>query len=282
LGTIPYVVLQMVLVLSSLLGFRKKGNPAGYVYDSVTKEPISRAIIRVVDTSGKLVATIVSDLYGIFDLNLPTGDYKFNVEASGYTFPSKIVHSTEDLPYENLYFGEIVNHTSDKLLNISIPMDKIDTELLKESNASIKNILATLIRILGIIFFIFGFVTTIFALSNNPTTWTLVIFVIYILVISISIYMRISVMKNFGYVKSPDGMLLPGVEIGLIEEEFGTLYAKRVTDEKGRYRFVIPSGKYQLVLLSSGLVLNDFKDEVIDIKEGKVGIVKKNLIVSKV
>ena len=93
--------------------------------------------------------------------------------------------------------------------------------------------------------------------------------------------MSIGVRRNWGYVRNTNGDTLSGIEVGLIEKEFGTLYAKRVTDDKGRYRFIVPSGKYEIVLLSTGLSFVDFKSEVIEVKKNKVRVIKKNLTVSK-
>jgi len=272
-------------LLSSFFGFgnlAKRNQPYGIVYDSVTKEPINMAVIRVSDLAGRLIKTIVSDIYGIFDLTLPTGNYKFDTRANSYIFPSEILHSTEDLPYKNLYFGTVINHTSNKLLNLSIPLDKEDTELLKESWTSIKSILASIIRILSFLFFLFGLITTVYALRNNPTTWTWIVFGLYILILGIYIFMSIGVRRNWGYVKNTNRETVSGIEIGLIEKEFGTLYAKRVTDDKGRYRFIVPSGKYELVLLTTGLSLVDFDKEIIEVKKDRVKVIKKNLTLSRV
>ena len=94
--------------------------------------------------------------------------------------------------------------------------------------------------------------------------------------------MSIGVRRNWGYVKNTNRETVSGIEIGLIEKEFGTLYAKRVTDDKGRYRFIVPSGKYELVLLTTGLSLVDFDKEIIEVKKDRVKVIKKNLTLSRV
>ena len=81
-NSIPYLIAQLILGLLSILGFRKKGHPVGYVYDSVTKEPISQAIVRVFDKNGILVWTDVTDGNGYFrGTNLNKGTYSIKVTA---------------------------------------------------------------------------------------------------------------------------------------------------------------------------------------------------------
>jgi hypothetical protein len=47
-----------------------------------------------------------------------------------------------------------------------------------------------------------------------------------------------------------------GMAIGLIETEFGTVYGKRITDQDGRYRFIVPSNSYKLVSLDPRYILD--------------------------
>ncbi|NTV77673.1 MAG: hypothetical protein HGA25_00650, partial [Clostridiales bacterium] len=107
LGTIPYLLLQLFLSISSFLGFRKKGHPTGYVYDSITKEPIAQCIVRIFDQNGALIWTDVTDGNGYFKSTpLKSGEYSIKVVAMDYEFPSKIVFGKNDFPLENVYLGQ--------------------------------------------------------------------------------------------------------------------------------------------------------------------------------
>ncbi|HRY22715.1 MAG TPA: fibronectin type III domain-containing protein, partial [Candidatus Dojkabacteria bacterium] len=66
LGSIPYILLQLFLSILTLLGLRKKSNVSGYVYNSLTKEPIKQAIVRVFNEVHELIWTSVTDSNGYF------------------------------------------------------------------------------------------------------------------------------------------------------------------------------------------------------------------------
>lgn len=274
--------LQLISPVFAFTRLKKKSQNYGVVYDSITKEPISQAIIRITDTGGRLITTVVTDVYGIFDINLESGSYKFEVEANGYTFPSRTIQTSVDEPYRNVYLGGMIEHSSQNALNISIPMDKVDSRFIEESAASAKNILGTAWNIVITLFFVLGLVTSVMAIINNPTTLAWVVLCVYILFVVIFVFIRIRNSKKFGYVRSTDGTLLSGLEIGLVEQEFDQLYAKRVTDNEGKYRFILPGGKYKLVVLNPEFKLVNMEKDIFEVKEGSVLVLKEDLIVRKV
>lgn len=57
----------------------------GYVYNSITKKPVSLAIIRVLDKkSNKVVATKVTDGDGRYDLSIDPGEYLIKASKPKY------------------------------------------------------------------------------------------------------------------------------------------------------------------------------------------------------
>src|SRR5690606_6907333 len=110
-----------------LLGFRKGGHPIGYVYDSVTKEPISQAIVRIFNSNNQLTWTDVTDSNGYFRVDeLPKGIYSLKVSGKDYIFPSKIVFGNKDFALENVYHGKEFRYEGGEIPNFSIPMDKVE------------------------------------------------------------------------------------------------------------------------------------------------------------
>lgn len=65
-------------------------NPFGYLFDSVTGDPIPGATVRLFDNTGTEVANFITDAQGRFFFpGIPDGDYTFTVDTPpGYTFAS--------------------------------------------------------------------------------------------------------------------------------------------------------------------------------------------------
>jgi hypothetical protein len=276
--------LYAIQLISSIFVFgklKKKKQNYGIVYDSVTKEPINRAIVRITDPSGKLVTTEVTDVYGIFDATLPSGSYKFNVEAKDYRFPSRVIQVSEDEPYMNVYHGKVINHTTEDILNVSIPMDRLDSSLLHDSTTSLKSIVYTLWNILLYVLFFIGFIMALFNIVREPSPFLWLVLAIYFVFIALYIIMKLKTRKSFGLVRNAYGTLIEGLEIGLLEQEFDTLYAKRVTDDGGKYRFIVPGGKYKLVVLNPEYELVDETQDMIEVKDGSVYVFNDNITVKK-
>lgn len=281
LGTIPYVILQVFLAVSSLLGFRKKGHPTGYVYDSVTKEPISQCIVRIFNENNELIWTDVTDKDGYFRSDkVASGEYSIKVASKDYDFPSKIVFGKTDFPLENVYQGQEFYVSKGTIPNFSIP---IDLKKMSEFQR-VFNQLAfgskVLWKSLHLLLFVIGLVFSIYALSTNKAWYNYLIISMYIPSILILLQSLFGKQEKYGVVKNLQGKRLPGITLGLKETEFGKLISKRVTDENGRYRFFVEPGTYELVVLSSEWM---FVDEKIasNIHFKKEDIFVRNIVLKK-
>jgi hypothetical protein len=65
---------------------------------------------------------------------------------------------------------------------------------------------------------------------------------------------------EYGVVKDDKGQALSNIAVGLRDKEYGRIIAKRNTDGKGRYRFIVDRGEYELEIL-------DTEYEVVEIEE---------------
>jgi len=62
----------------------------GFIYDSQTKHPVALALIRIFRSSdNKLLESRITKNDGHYGLLLEPGEYKIDVSAKGYVFPSK-------------------------------------------------------------------------------------------------------------------------------------------------------------------------------------------------
>ncbi len=282
LGTLPYIILQIFLAISSLLGFRKKGHPTGYVYDSVTKEPISQCVVRIFNENSVLIWTDVTDRDGYFRTNkVVPGEYVIKTASKDYDFPSKIVFGKTDFPLENVYQGQEFYTSKGVIPNFSIPMDLKKMGEFKRIFSQLAFGSKVLWKSLHILLFLVGLVFSIYALSVNNIWYNYLVIILYIPSLVILFFSLFNRREKFGVVKDISGRRLAGITIGLKEMEFGKLVSKRVTDENGRYRFFVAKGVYEIAVLNSDWVLVDEKS-VANIIVKKEDILIKGIVLKKV
>lgn len=280
-GSIPYFLLQLFLNLLSWLGFRKGLKPVGFVYDSVTKEPIPQAIVRIFDEENRIVWSDVTDSKGYFSASLRDGKYRIVVRVPGYLYPSNVVFGKEDYPLTNVYHGEEFTITSDDEPNFAVPLDPLEISKLRISFETIWARFKFLINILHVLLFVFGLVFALYTYYNFPSTLSLIVLLLYIPSFFFILRYIFVVSDEYGIVKNKDGERLEGVVVGLRESEFDKIIAKRVTDSRGRYRFLVDEGRYYIEILDTGYKVEDIEsgDEVLVKKEE---LITRDIVLSRI
>ncbi len=283
LGYLPYYFLQLFLSILSLLGFRKKGNVTGYVYNSLTKEPINQAIVRVYNEVHELVWTSVTDSHGYFrTTELEDAEYYIKVTARNFTFPSKIVFGKTDFPLDNVYHGDPFLTREEKIPNFSIPMDQEDLSKSRKRRAILFARTKILWRILHIILFVFGLTLSIFVLFTIQAWWNYLIVALYIPALVSIVYSFFDKKERYGVVRDTDKKEVEGAIIGLTEKEFDKLISKRVTDNLGRYKFIVNKGVYGLSILNSDMkIVEEEKHSNLEIEKEGGEILAPNIIVKR-
>lgn len=273
IGTFPYFVLEISFALSSILGFKKKGNVTGFVYDSTTKNPIRQAIVRIYNQSHELSWTDVTDGNGNFRApDVENGPYYIKVTARGYKFPSKIVFGNTDYPLTDIYYGAYFAVNDKKIPNFSIPLDKIE---IKQSEILFQKFISRikwLLTPLQVIIFVAGLIYAIYAVYTTPIWWNYLIITLYIPATIAMLFSWLGKREKYGHVKDEAKHLVKGLVIGLYDKEFGTLVAKRVSDELGKYRFIVGKGNYYISLLTPGYYIkssNNVSDIIVKGKEAE-------------
>lgn len=257
-GSLPYIFLQLFLSILTLLGLRKKSNVSGYVYNSLTKEPIKQAVVRVFNEVHELVWTSVTDSNGYFMApEVEDGEYYITVTARDYTFPSKVVYGKKDFPLENVYHGDSFLTKDEEIPDFSIPMDPVDVKPLKQKLAKIFSGTKLVWQIVLIILFVFGLSLSIFALFVTKVWWNYVMVALYIPSLFSLFFNMFSKNNKFGVVKDTEGKPVEGAIVGLKEKDFGKLVSKRVTNSLGRYKFLVDRGVYEMSVLNSDLKVVD-------------------------
>jgi len=283
LGSLPYILLQLFLSILTLLGFRKKSNVSGYVYNSLTKEPIKQAVVRVFSEVHELIWTSVTDSNGYFMApEVEDGEYYITVTARDYTFPSKVVYGKKDFPLENVYHGDPFLTKEGKIPDFSIPMDPVDVKPLRKQFAKIFSNTKLAWRIVLILLFIFGLLLSIFALIVTKVWWNYIMVALYIPSLFSLFFNMFSRSKKFGVVRDTDKKPVEGAIVGLKEKDFGELVSKRVTDSQGRYKFLVDRGVYEMSILNSDLKVIDSEElDSIEIEKKGGQILAPNITVKR-
>ncbi len=243
---IPYFLIQLLVSILSFFGFIKKSRPYGLVYDAVSKKPINRAVVRIYNTSERLVWTDVTSAFGTFGASLPPGKYKVLVVKPGYTYPSKIVPGHVDYPLEPVYHGELVNFMRKSMFNIVVPMDPKALSPISKVFAQFLSSASILVKIFHITLFFGGLALGAYTYFKFPSPLNLTAVLLY-LPASMLLIKNITIKKqSFGMVVEKSGSPVEGVTVTLKEMKFDRYVGKRVTDKEGQYQFVMPNDTYQL------------------------------------
>ena len=270
---------RLFTIAMSFLKKRRKSGEYCTVYDSVTKSPINGAIVRISKEDGSLVKTVVTDIFGMFDADLESGIYKIDITARDYTYPSRIVVSDYDKPYGNIYHGKSFEYQKGNVLNYSIPLDPIKSSVISYSSSVIKNRLSTALEVIQYVLIVVGIVLLAFSIQYGINTLDILSIISYAVIICINLIIWLKGRKNYGVVYTTSGNIASGITLVLRELEFDQIVAKRVTDDFGRYRFMIKGGIYRLEVEDNSYELlpgskNEFKKD-----ENRLLIVNSDLIV---
>ncbi|HCC68007.1 TPA: hypothetical protein DEP90_02250, partial [Patescibacteria group bacterium] len=259
-----YLLLHFINGLLNALGFRRKKIPFGYVYDSKSKNPIRNAVVRIFK-GGKLLETTVTDSNGIFVSKLDSGKYTIKVKKNGYEFPSSLVKGKDDYPLKHIYKGGVLKKSDNLEITVSIPLDPKELKDWRRVLVILKSVLSVSFSIFNLVLFGFGVSMLIYTYYKYQDAFNLYIVLLYIpalYFLSTSLFNRKS---KYGQLVDPNGRPITNKEILLVENEFENVVDKRVTDKKGKFRFVCKKGKYSLTMGKDVLVEN-----IVIKKDGKL------------
>lgn len=228
----------MLLAFPSLFGKEKKA-PWGIVYDSSSKEPIAFAVVRLFSKGKKkLLEQKVSDLKGRYSFVIEEGEYVLVVEHEDYAtferdtkFDEKGVSVNLDVPLEKPH-----------------KMNAISTWFRKFKFKYNENI-----REIQITIFIIGFLLSIIASVVTPERYNLIVLGLYILVLIVYIIYLLTRSRDWGFVYDTKSKVrVPRAFVRLFKKEDNKLIDTQLTDELGRYGFLVDPGEYMLLVNAQG------------------------------
>lgn len=253
LAQIPAMILFGLFNLLTALGLRKKAKPYGYIYDATTKEPLQNAVVRVYNSENKLVATDVTDVYGIFRVELEAGNYEIKVSRAGYLFPSKRLEAKIDPPFGNIYTGGLFNSRATDSLSMAIPMDKFMPTMSDNVRYFFRFIGKTLWSLAVFAVIAFGFLINIRALAeSNFGLLQIVLFILYLLT---AIYLMRNLFRGDlrkGVIVNDNGLKMPNMTISILDANYNKPVGMVKSDLDGRYRMILAPNKYKFNVIGEG------------------------------
>jgi len=268
---LPFI--QYLFTAPVLFFWRKKRKGFGTIYNTISKEPVDLAVVRLFEvkedsTRGRLIRSRVTDKGGRFFFLVQPGKYLLTVTKAGFTFPTSFLASAkEDVQFLDLYHGEILEVSEkDAVLTPNIPLDPSVAEKFHEP----KQILwRARLRFIQHIVALSGVIASAFFAIIRPN-----MLAAGMVVLQIGIYLIVQRIakprkpKSWGIVydtstKRP----LANVVARIFEPKYNKLLDTQVTDSRGRYTFLLGPSEYFAVFEKPGYVSTQVKP--IDYKNAK-------------
>jgi cysteine-rich repeat protein len=254
--------------------FRRKRRKWGIVYNSLGKQPIDLAIVRLYQKeNARLVQSRVTDKLGRYNFLADPGRYYITVTKPKYTFPTEYLKDQkEDVKYLDIYHGETIEVTEQRAnITLNIPVDPVE-----EVKPVAKVIFQYYLRKVqyAAAFSAVPLATISMIIDPGPLTFTLFGFHCLLFVL----------FRRLGYQKAPKswGMVYDKTNrrpitraiTRIYDKQYNKLLETRVTDAKGRYSFLVNNNVYYLTTEKMGY--RSFKSEDIDLvskdREAVVGL----------
>jgi hypothetical protein len=284
-------VYDLYLLLLKLIGlvtglFRKKrSEPWGVVYDSVTKRPLDPAyVIAQIQGGTQSKGEAITDLDGRYGFLLNPGEYHIVANKTHYKFPSdKLKGVARDELYENLYYGDPFQVREGGVVQYNIPLDPIEfdwNEFTKNQDKvfQVYSKQQNIRRWLFNITFYFGFLFSTATVIFTPTPLNIGVVGIYVTILAFQIFWR-STHKVTRVMNKTTGKTLPFALIKVWYPGLNTIAKKVVTDELGRFYFLVPPGSYYVTIEAKqldGSYVEVLKTEPMELKRG---VVKQDFLV---
>jgi len=260
--------LQYLFALPSILRRRKFG--WGTVYNSITKEPVDLAAVRLYDyDTKKLLQSRVTDSQGRYNFLVEAGKYYLEVVKPDFTFPSAILkeHHDDD-KYIDLYHGEAIEVHSDEsgVIIANIPLDQKDIKITDKQ--ILKKFFWEKIKANIILA---GPIISVIIFLISPSIYTALLAVVqFILYAFFRRLGKVKRAKNWGAVYDHGSKkLLPGSVVRIFSPKYDKMLEVQVTDKKGRYGFLAGENIYYLTGNKDGY--HEYKTNTIDLRGKQSG-----------
>ncbi|MDD2807846.1 MAG: DUF4215 domain-containing protein [Patescibacteria group bacterium] len=224
--------------------FRRRRKKWGTVYNSLTKQPVDLAIVRLYSQDkNRLIQSRVTDKQGRYNFLTEPGTYYITVTKPRFDFPTNYLKDDkEDVKFLDLYHGEEIVVTDRKAdIVVNIPLDPQVQE-----KPAWQVIFQYYLRKIQYALAFASIPLAIFSVVISPSalTWSLLGLncVLYIVFRRLGYQRR---PKNWGIVydkksKKPLGRAITRI----YDKKYNKLLETRLTDARGRYSFLVNNNIY--------------------------------------
>lgn len=252
--------LQYLFTAPILFFWRQRRKGYGVVYNAIAKTTIDLATVRLFqldpnapEARGRLIKSRVTDKGGRYFFLVQPGMYRLTVTKAGFQFPSEYLKDEKvDGPYLDIYHGEVIEVTEkNAVITANIPMDPSQAQAYHAPASVLRRkwlrAWQQVISVVGII------AATIFAILRPSA------FSITMVVIQIAVYLLVRRLArpqkpvSWGIVYDKEtGRPLSRVVARIFETKYNKLLETQVTDNKGRYAFILGPNQYYATFEKEG------------------------------
>jgi len=260
-----------------LLGKRKRKS-WGIVYNALSKRPVDLAIVRLIHAQKNLILqTRITDAEGRYFFTVKPGTYRIEVARSGFTYPSSyLAKDREDGEFLDVYHGEVISVKEEATIGVNIPLDPAQQEATPR-----QVFLKKILRHAQHAFSLISLVLTAFVLAISPS-W-LMFGMLLFQIFTYLLFRRLAMPKkpkSWGIVydkqsKKPIGQAI----VRIFDAKFGKVLETQITDDRGRYGFVV--GKNVYFMTVDGRGYETLKTSELDMRQSQESVVHESLALSR-
>jgi hypothetical protein len=273
--------LQILFVEPFALLFKKKRKGWGVIYNSLTKEPIDLAVIRLYNkNTDQLVKSKITNKKGQYNFLVNEGEYYIKVVKPNFDFPSKILAEvSEDKQFVDIYHGGTINIAEGKegVIIANIP---IDTSDVVESDKKIvakkrRNNFGKAVSSAGPLF-------SVVSLIVSPSWLVGAFFVIHVLLFIL--FRRLAAVKapkSWGvvYDKAKNSGMAKAV-VRIFSAKYNKVLEVQVTNGQGQYGFITNTDADSVYYITSNKEgYREYKSDSLDMskKDEDGGVISEDI-----
>lgn len=214
--------------------------PWGIVYDRSNLHPVAFATVQLLQNEN-LLEERVTDMDGKYGFVNDQGSYEIRVKHSSY----------------EAYSSGFVLGRKEGIIARDIALTALASE-----NVSRKLRLRKFFFIANVVLFAFGLLLSVTAAATSFNGYNLFVLITYLVQICVSLLLKIkrSLRRDWGYVvDSADNSRIRGVFIRIFDQAENNQLEVQMTDEAGRFGFILKPGEYMLTADAAGYKLPSAK-----------------------
>lgn len=263
-------VYAMKSPLSFLFPSKSKSKNYSVAFDSITKKPIAKAIVRLYsEPDGRLKESQLTSELGAFGILAGSGDYSLTITKPGYQFPSVLIKDSF-ANYSNLYTGQTLqiktnNMNEREFLKVSVPLDPSKYSNWDLVGLKSMKVIQSFFKIIRIPLTSIGTIYTLYLAFTMHSNLNYVILVVYGLIWALEIK-NLTMPKKYGIVLDQNGKPLDLVIIRLFDV-LHNLKGTVVSSADGKFVLNINKGSY--IVEAQKVGYHNFKSQALKINKAQ-------------